>query len=102
MMRSIRYAFVIAVSASAVVSFTDAHAQWALASHHLKQVSAAVSIIDGISLGIRKSHQGESKLLIEANGLKATVMTRSAGKLFRERSEPVSDARIKEIVVAFE
>lgn len=70
------------------------------ASHEVK---AAATIVDGISLGIRKSHQDETELWIEANDLKATVLIRSEGKLFREYK--LTDERAlerQEIAVAFE
>jgi hypothetical protein len=84
---------------------SDAHAQARSRSNAGAEVTASVTIIDGIALGIRKSHQGESELWIEANDLKATVMTRSEGKLFREYTDKKTDLPAeptREIAVAFE
>lgn len=106
MYRSSFYALLAAVSVSAIAMASDAHAQARAQSSVSVEVQASVTIVDGISLGIRKSQQGESELWIEANDLKATVMTRSEGKLFREYEE-TSIARLateptREIAVAFE
>jgi hypothetical protein len=102
MKRSRFYALLLGISLSCIASSADLRAQAVAASTSICQVSAAVTIIDGTSVGIRKSDQGVFELSMEANGLKTTVMTRSAGKLFQEQDAPTTDAETKEIVVAFE
>jgi hypothetical protein len=99
-------ALIAAVSVSALMSASDASAQSRAINSTRAQSVASVTIIDGISLGIRKSHQGESELWIEANDLKATVMTRSEGKLFRiiddRKDQSTGSQPTQEIAVAFE
>ena len=105
-LRSSLFALYAAVSVAAIGITSDAQAQARATSTASQHVRTAASIVDGISLGIRKSHQGESELWIEANDLKATVMTRSEGKLFREYAKPAAAAvateDTREIAVAFE
>jgi len=90
---------------------SEAQAQLHAINKSTAQSRASVTIVDGISLGVRSSHQDRSELSIHSNGLKATVMTRSAGKLFRESftasaSEFVIESTRKEsadeVLVAFE
>ena len=106
MVRSSLYALYAAVSVAAICISTEAQAQARATSTASQQITSSVSIVDGISLGIRKSHQGESELWIEANDLKATVMTRTEGKLFRVHAKPsenvVATEPTREIAVAFE
>lgn len=106
MSRSSFYALFVAVSVSALAFLPEAYGQSTSSSEVQVQVAASVTIIDGISVGIRKSHEGGSELWIEANDLRSIVMTRSEGKLFREYEltaiDNVATRPTREIAVAFE